>query len=98
MDPLKGKKGQSNSTNAPDTMDELTAKLLPRRQCRPNRIAGKKQAAYKLPENDVKVTIPPGGRSDISAVIIAPAITYVLVARTCNSFDLSDLFMDMISL
>ena len=57
-----------------------------------------KYTIYKLPENDVKVTIPPGGRSDISAVIIAPAMTYILVARTCNVFDLSDFFIDMISL
>ena len=37
-------------------MDEQTARLLPRRQWRPSSIAGKKHAAYKLPENDARVT------------------------------------------
>ena len=52
----------------------------------------------KLPENDVRKTIPPGGRRAISAVIIAPVITYILVALIFSSFDSSDFLREMISL
>ncbi len=50
-------------------------------------MAGKKQAAYKLPEKAVSVTIPPGGSSALKAVMKAKSPTYKRVDRNAAVSD-----------
>ena len=59
----------------PTTKEPITACPFPRRQYKPNSMGGKKHAAYRLPEKDVRETMPPGGFRAMSAVISANSAT-----------------------
>ena len=77
----KGTYLHSNSVPTPTTNDAMADAPFPGRQNRPNTMTGKKQAAYRLPDKAVRVTMLPGGRSAMSAVMSASRATSQRVRR-----------------
>src|SRR5919204_860075 len=71
----------ASSTASPTSIEITTALPSPLCQYSPNSIAGKKHAAYRLPENVVSATIPPGGCNASSVVMKANTATYTAVAN-----------------